>query len=322
MPNPAHVLLAREAMHTRFELVLHGSDPVRLRAAGEEALDEIERIEARLSLFRPTSEIAHVNAHAARAAVRVSPPTFALLQQAAQLHDATGGAFDPTLAPLLHCWGLLGRTEGRVPTEMEIAEARACCGMQLVELDESERTIRFARAGVMLDLGAIGKGHAVDEAIALLRETGVTSALLHAGTSSIFALGVPPDAEAWRIAVEGPPATAGQARATLATVALRDESLGISAVWGKSFTTGHQTYGHVLDPRTGRPAQPAVLAAVILPSATETDALSTALLTLGAEGLPMLEQLRPGLRALVASGRPDGIASVGPFNWVGSAARG
>lgn len=305
------VLLAREAMHTRFELVLHGEDPVRLRAAGEEALDEVERIEARLSLFRPTSELAHVNARAAMAPVRVSPPTFALLQTAAHWHAATDGAFDPTLAPLLNCWGLLGRTEGRVPSPTELAAARACCGMGHVALDERERTVRFLRPGMCLDLGAIGKGHAVDEAIALLREAGVTSALLHAGTSSIFALGAPPDGEAWRVAVEGPPTADGQPRTQLATMELRDESLGLSAVWGKSFVAGGQTYGHVLDARSGLPANRAELAAVILPSATETDALSTALLTLGPEGLPRLMQLRPDARALVAARRETGLAVFG-----------
>jgi thiamine biosynthesis lipoprotein len=307
-PAAPAVLLAREAMNTRFELVLHGGDPVRLRAAGEEALDEIERIESRLSLFRPTSEIAHVNAWAARQPVRVSPPTFALLQQAKQLHAETDGAFDPTIAPLLHCWGLLGRNDGRLPGDTELAAARACTGLGLVELDAREFTVRFARDGVMLDLGAIGKGHAVDEAITLLREAGVTSALLHAGTSSVFALGTPPDAEAWKIAMEGPPNLDGRPRQPLATLRLRDESLGVSAAWGKCFTAGAQTYGHVLDPRDGRPARHAVLAAVALPFAAEADALSTALLVLGAAGLQKLKTLRPTARALIASAHDGQLA--------------
>jgi thiamine biosynthesis lipoprotein len=299
MPAAPAVLLAREAMHTRFELVLHGPDPIRLRAAGEEALDEIERLDARLSLFRPTSEIAHLNARAAREPVRVSSPTFALLEQATRLHAETGGAFDPTLAPLLACWGLLGQNDGQVPTEAELATARAVCGMGLVELDPRNRTVRFAREGVMLDLGAIGKGHAVDEAITLLREAGVASALLHAGTSSIYGLGAPPDADAWRIEIPGPPTAAGQPRTALATVELRDTSLGVSAVWGKSFVQSGATYGHVLDPRTGRPVVRAGVAAVSLPHANESDAFSTALLTLGMAGLPLLQRLRPGVRAWV-----------------------
>src|SRR5262245_34158891 len=106
----AKVTLARNAMATRFELLLHGDDPVSLRAAGEEAFDEIERLEARLSLYRPSSEIAHVNARAAREAVRVTPGVFALLEHAARLHHETNGAFDITIAPLVRCWGFMGGT--------------------------------------------------------------------------------------------------------------------------------------------------------------------------------------------------------------------
>src|SRR5438477_13111440 len=101
----ATVTLARHAMATRFEIVLVGDNAVSLRAAGEEALDEIERLEARLSLYRPTSEIAHLNARAAREPVRVTPGLFALLQHARQLHQESGGAFDITVAPLVRCWG-------------------------------------------------------------------------------------------------------------------------------------------------------------------------------------------------------------------------
>jgi thiamine biosynthesis lipoprotein len=298
-------------MHTRFEIALHGGDPIALRAAGEEALDEIDRLEDRLSLFRPISEIAHLNARAASEAVRVTPEVLALLRLTKQLHAETGGAFDPTIAPLLDCWGLLGGT-GRVPTPEEIAAACACVGMGLVELDERQSTVRFTRPGVRLDLGAIGKGCAIDRAAEILRDAGVTSALLHGGTSTVYALGVPPGSDAWSVAIEGPPAAAGQERQTLATVQLRDESLSVSAIWGKFFTSGGQTFGHILNPQTGRPAHEAVLAAVVLPSATDTDALSTALLALGPGGHERLAALRPGMKTLLASTHPDG----GPLRMV------
>jgi thiamine biosynthesis lipoprotein len=302
--NIQTVALARNAMATRFEIVLHGDDPVALRAAGEEALDEIDRIEAQLSLFRPTSEIAHLNARAARAPVRVSPALFRLLETARQLSLETAGAFDITVAPLVRCWGFMGGA-GKVPHPDELAEARARIGMGLVELNPADLTVRFARDGVMLDLGAIGKGYALGRAAELLREAGVTSALLHGGTSTVYGLGHPPDQEAWQIAIEPPPRggtrpTATRPRAagrptavgspgcgadTLDTIPLRDEALSVSAVWGKSFKAEERTFGHVLDPRSGQPVAGTLLAAVVLPSATETDALSTALLVLGKPGL-------------------------------------
>ena len=159
------VALARHAMATRFEILLHGHDPVALRAAGEEALDEIERLEAQLSLYRPTSEIAHLNARAANGPVRVSPDLFRLLQHAQRLYEETAGAFDITIAPLMRCWGFMG-DNGRLPDADELAEARARTGMGLVELRSADFTVRYAHAGVMLDLGAIGKGHAIERTAA------------------------------------------------------------------------------------------------------------------------------------------------------------
>jgi FAD:protein FMN transferase len=101
------VALAREAMATRFEIVLPGANSPALRAAGEEALDEIERLEGQLSLYRPTSEIAYANARAAHEPVRLSPPVFRLLIHAQQLHLETAGAFDITVAPLVRGWGMM-----------------------------------------------------------------------------------------------------------------------------------------------------------------------------------------------------------------------
>jgi thiamine biosynthesis lipoprotein len=292
------VTLARAAMNTRFELVAHGDRTTTLRAAAEEALNEVARIEEQLSLFRPASEIARLNALAAREPVRVSPEVFALLAHARKLWQATGGAFDITLAPLLRCWGLLGRSDGRVPTDAELSESRAACGMNLVELDATRRTVRFTRPGVMLDLGALGKGYAVDKAVELLREAGVESALLHGGTSTVYALGSPPEAMAWKVAIPSPE---GPDQPPVAMLELCDESLSISAVAGKCFTAGGRVFGHVLDPRSGRPADRARLAALLLSSAAETDALSTALLVLGPEGFSTIQAFRPALRGLVVA---------------------
>jgi FAD:protein FMN transferase len=288
-------------MATRFEIVLHGDRPVSLRAAGEEALDEIERLEAQLSLYRPSSQIAGLNREAHLHPVRVTPPLFRLLQRARELSQETHGAFDITVAPLVRCWGFMGGT-GSLPDPAAIAAARALVGMHLIELDDARLTVRFVRPGVMIDLGAIGKGYAIERAAALLREAGVTSALIHGGTSTAFALGREANGARWKIAVTSP-AHDSSAR-PLAVVELENESLSVSAVWGRSFQAGDKTYGHIIDPRTGAPAESALLAAVVLPGATETDALSTALLT-APELMADLVQKRPAMRSLVLRGSPD-----------------
>jgi FAD:protein FMN transferase len=324
------VTLARLAMATRFELVLHGTDAAALRAAGEEALSEIEGLENQLSLYRQGTEVARLNARAAREPVRVTPSLFALLEHARKLSLESGGAFDITIAPLVRCWGFMGGT-GKMPEAAKLAEARASVGMGLVELDRAASTVRFAREGVMLDLGAIGKGYAIERAVEVLREAGVTSALLHGGTSTVYGLGVPPGMDCWKVAVRRPPGAEDAERGavsvaeepgTLTTVRLKDEALSVSAVWGKFFEAGGKNYGHVFDPRTGQPATAAVLAAVVLPSATETDALSTALLVRGAEGHDAIAALRPGMRTLVVEQEAGRLRvesrGLGPENHEGS----
>lgn len=268
--------LARMAMACRFELVLQGEDEPWLRAAGEEALREVERLEAQLSIFRADSDVSRINARAVHEAVRVEPRLFRLLQECRLLHQQTEGAFDLTVAPLMQAWGFY-RDGGRVPDPAELAEAKERTGMHLVELDASERSVRFARDGVRLDFGAIGKGFAVDEAVQLLREVGVERAFLHGGTSTMYGLGRPVDERGWKVAIPHPCDTDD----VVGVVSLADESLSVSAVWGKAFEAGGEILGHVLDPRLGRPVRGAVLAAAAGVSATEADALSTALLVHG-----------------------------------------
>ena len=323
----ATLRLARHAMATRFEIVLYGDNPVSLRAAGEEALNEIERLEAQLSLFKPASEISRVNAGAAYAPVRVSPPVFRLLQRAQHLTRETDGAFDVTVAPLMQCWGFLGGP-GKRPEPAAIAQARDRVGMHRVHLDEASLTVRFEKPEMMLDLGAIGKGYAIDCAVECLQDAGVQNALIHGGTSTAYGIGSAPDGNGWQIAIPSPatmkqkaaeqiqaltvvpcqpiqPKTQVVEEKPFAVVGLRDSSLSVSAVWGKFFHSDGRNFGHIIDPRTGEPAAVAVLSAVVSPSATETDALSTALLTVGPEGHQRIAGLRPELKALVVAESGD-----------------
>ncbi len=291
--NTQIVTVAREAMATRFEVALHGDDPARLRAVAEEALDEITRFEGIFSLYQPTSEIAHLNDRAAYEPVPVSPEVFTLLQRCLALTKETSGAFDITIVPLMRCWRFINDI-GAVPTEEEIEEARACIGTHQVELDEPNQTVRFAREGVMLDLGSIAKGHALECAAALMTENEFGNFLIHGGTSTVCACGTQPDGIPWRVAIEHP----DEGEPPLRIVELADESLSVSGIGGKSFADAEGTeQGHVIDPRTGRPTQAARVAAVICEGATESDALATALLT---NGPAMLSHLRPYTRALAA----------------------
>lgn len=179
-------------------------------------------------------------------------------------------------------------------TEEDILAAKDMCGMDKIALDETEHTVMFHQPGMMLDLGAIGKGYAIECAAEILRELRIPNALIHGGTSSIYAIGLQPDGKPWRVAIQDP--TDSEKR--IGMIGLTEVSLSISASHGKSFKTEDGSFGHVLDPRTGRPVQGALLAAVISPSATVGDALSTALLVRGENFLDTL-LLRDGTGGMV-----------------------
>jgi len=317
----APTTLSLYAMATRFEVVLFSDDPARLRAAGEEALAEIERLDPQLSFYSCASEISRINARAASEPVRVDPRLFRLLERCADLSRLTDGAFDVTIAPLVQAWGFTG-TSGSVPDQDRLRSALDVVGMTHVLLDPNEHTVRFDRPGVLIDLGAVGKGYAIEQAVEILRECSVTSGLIHGGTSTVYGIGSPPDQDSWRVGIADPnpsPTLPATGRELLAadgvlpprcgegwggvireTVDLRDSALSVSAVHGKSFVEGGTEYGHVIDPRTGQAVAGTLLAAVTGPSPTDSDALSTALLVLSKPGLDLLGQSFPEYRGIVS----------------------
>lgn len=292
------VVLATEAMGTRFEAVLLGQDESRLRAAAEAAFDEIHELHDRLSAFASTSVIGRLNEHAAFEPVRVAGDVFVLLRVCRDLWEATEGMFDPTVAGLMRLWGFRqgdGEAWGP-PTDAEVEAALALVGMDRVGLDERDWSVRFSQPGVRLDLGSIAKGYALDAAATILRDRGVDCGLIHGGTSSVVTIGAPAGTAGWAVEVRSP-----LPHAPSRVVSLCDESLSISAPHGREVVVHGRRLGHVIDPRTGRPVQGASLAAVISSSGALADAWSTAALVVGAQPTMLPE----GMRAMVLS--RDGV---------------
>jgi len=289
------VTLSLEAMATRFELVVYGDGPERARAGAEEALEEVARVERQLSRYRTDSDVARLNRHAAERPVPVEPRLFRLLERCVELSVATDGAFDVTVGPLVRVWRTAAAAGAR-PDASTLASARACVGTALVELDPEAYAVRYRVPGVELDFGAYGKGYAVERAIDVLRENGVTSALMHGGTSSVYGLGTPPGDLGWRVALAAPlgdsPEPVKAPRATgnrfSSPILLRDQGLSVSAADGSSFEEDGVVYGHVLDPRLAEPVCHALATAVVGPSPATCEALSTALMVNGAEWLEVM----------------------------------
>ncbi len=287
-PDGGHwVKVHRTAMACRFEVTLPSEDARHVEAA-RAALDEVDAIEDALSWFRDTSEVSRVNRAAATAPVAVGASLFALLSLCREIHAATGGAFDPASTALSRSWGFLERRP-RLPAEEEIAAARACSGLDKVVLDGLARTVRFGAPGVELSFGAVGKGWALDRVAAALRARGVLRALLTAGGSSHRGWGGGP----WELVLRPGGEDVGLLR-------LRDAALGTSATGEQRFEADGRRYGHVLDPRTGRPAEGVRSASVVASEAAVADALSTAFLVGGPALAGPFCAARPGTMALLA----------------------
>jgi thiamine biosynthesis lipoprotein len=278
-------------MACRFEITLDASDRAFVPAA-RNALDQIDALEHELSVFRKSSAVSRVNQRAAFEPVRIPSHLFRLLARCQQLHEDTGGAFDITTTPLSRCWGFL-RREGRVPDVRSIEEARAHVGLNAVELDSTAGAVRFSRPGIELNLGAVGKGYALDRVSVDLRRAGVEHVLLSAGRSSLLALGGRD--EGWQVELVSPLVS----ERALARVWIRDGAVGTSGCGEQFVIAEGRRYGHVIDPRTGWPAHGVLTASVVSSTAETADALSTAFFVGGLELARSYCAAHPGVLAIV-----------------------
>ena len=259
----------RTAMACRFEVTMRQSEETGI-AAATEALDEIDRLESRLTVFRETSEVSVVNSEAAKRSIEVSQELFDLLTLCQRLYEGTDGAFDVTSGPLTRCWGFL-RRQGRMPSQAEIDQSKSVVGSDKLLLDDTMKTVRFARVGMEINLGSIGKGYALDSAAELM-STRVSTALLNAGSSSMRAAGKGEDGSGWLVGLRNPRSKLRR----LGVLRLRDCALSTSGGEEQFFDHQGQRYSHIIDPRSGWPASGVTSVSVVAPTAAISDALATA----------------------------------------------
>jgi thiamine biosynthesis lipoprotein len=180
-----------DSMGTTYSVVVYGTDRFKMQGAVELAFEEVRRLDQMLSNYRPDSELTLLNQRAGQGPVKVSKELFDLLAACVRYSQASEGAFDITVGPLMKVWGFY-KGSGHFPHRAEIRGAMANVGYRNLVLDEKQQTVQYRRSGVEIDPGGIGKGYAVDRMVAILRESGVRSGLITAGSSSIYGIGVPP----------------------------------------------------------------------------------------------------------------------------------
>jgi thiamine biosynthesis lipoprotein len=257
-----------DAMGATFSVVLYGQDRAEMDAAIDAAFAEVARLDALLSNYRAKSEWSEVNRRAADAPVRVSPELFQLLSKCMATSRASEGAFDIAVGPLMKLWGFY-KGSGRLPSRAEVDSVLPSVGWRHVHLDEKNRTVRFDRAGVELDPGGIGKGYAVDCMLDELRRRGFKRAMVAGSESTMYGMGAPPEEpRGWRVGIKDP----RNRRRTVDEVFLKDASLSTSGSTEKFFRAEGGVYAHIMDPRTGFPAEARGSVSVIAPQAIDGEA--------------------------------------------------
>jgi thiamine biosynthesis lipoprotein len=320
---------SKNAMACEFELLFNMHQYQQSGVAAMEACQLIDDLEDQLTIYRDHSEISQINRNAVQHDVRVEPRLFELLKLATEIYEQTGRAFDITSGPLSSIWGF-DRRVGVLPDEILIDEALKTVGTQWLKLDDADGSIRFLKHGLSINLGGIGKGHALDRAAELIEAKGVEDFVIHGGQSSVLSRGssvisddhdaVVSSADAggkapdpsintetgWSIGLSHPTLPAVR----LAEVVLRNQALGTSGTGRQGFYHQGKRYGHIIDPRTGWPASHFLSTTVISPSAALSDALATAFFVMSLEEVAAYCESRPSVSAICVTHDPAAKARV------------
>jgi FAD:protein FMN transferase len=270
---------------------LHAADVPAAENAARAAFARIATLDRMMSDYRADSELKRLEGNGSAWTI-VSPELFAVLERALEVAAASGGAFDPTVGPIVSLWRD-ARVTRRLPDAAALSSARARVGWAQVQLDASRRAVRFARPGMGLDLGGVAKGYIAQQALDTLRAHGVHSALIEAG-GDIAVSAAPPGRAGWTIDV-GDASEALRERAHALTYA----ALATSGPGAQFVEIDGVRYSHVVDPRTGAALTNQVTAHVIATDAATADALATALSIVGSADRPRLLSRYPGVLASV-----------------------
>jgi thiamine biosynthesis lipoprotein ApbE len=283
---------ARLIMGTYAEVSLYAPNKEVATEALKAAFEEMERLDRLMSNYKPDSELSRINQEAVKAPVTCDRELLEIIEKSLHYSHLTEGSFDITVGPLVNLWGFYdGKV--RIPSREEVRSLLPAISYK--NITTQGESISFANPSTRLDLGAIGKGYAVDRAVEVLKTRDITSACVNLG-GNIYALGTPPGRDSWKIGVQHP----REKERLLGHLELRDCAVATSGDYERFFVMEGKRYSHLLDPRTGWPVEGMVSVTVIAPNATEADALSTSAFVLGeAKGKELLEGLK-GTYGLIA----------------------
>ncbi len=290
---PAHV------MGTYVHVTLVTVDSAASAPLAARALEVFRRDDSLMSNWTSTSEVARLNREAGEGPVVVQDEVAHVLKVALDLYEASGRTFDITVEPLVRAWGFLGG-KPHVPSDSAVADAWRRVDATRVQFDPATRVLRFTDPGTRIDLGGIAKGWAVDVAAETLLAHGVHDALLDL-TGNMRALGHPAGAPGWRIGIRDP----RDRLPWFAKIVLKDEAISTSGKYEQYVAADGRTFGHIMDPRTGRPAEGLIAVTLVSKSAFTCDAWDTPLFVLGGPAARAKAVEHPEFEAIFVSPGAD-----------------
>lgn len=285
---------ANTVMGTTAELTVWAPDEASAKAALAAGWARLEDVNRLMSTYQPASEVSRLNAAATGEAIVVSSETFYCLQGALKACRQSGGAFDVTCRPLVELWKQAGR-RGVLPTDSELAATRAVVGPDKLKLDAGTRSVTPVVGGVQVDLGGVAKGYALDLAAQAMRAAGALSGLVDVG-GDVVVLGPQPDGSPWRIGVRHPLKSRLEHDRVLA---LTQGAVATSGIQERYVEIQGRRFSHIVDPRTGWPAEQAPQVTVIGPDGLTADAWATAFSVLTIEEGQALLVAQPELALAV-----------------------
>jgi thiamine biosynthesis lipoprotein len=289
-------------MGTVFDIVAYGESLPRVSDAVDKAFEEMAHIDDVMSDYKADSALSRLNRSAHFQAQTVPPDLYRVIEESLQYSRLSDGKFDITVAPLADLWKAAVRGQP-APSASELEKLRGCVGYQNIKLLPPDK-VEFHSPCLQIDLGAIGKGFALDRAVEVLRRYGISDALLDAGGSSIYAMGKPPGQNAWALNLRDP------SKRLNPQVMLSDSSVSTSEQTSRSALMKNSA-GHIVDPGDGVPLQTGFAVSVVSKTATASDALSTTLLLMGPERGEQLVKQAPETAAIWVSsdGRSKSVSS-------------
>jgi len=296
-PKGARVVLTPQAvMGTTAHITVSGGEAKAARAAGQEGYQALRRADKLLSTYQPDSEVSILNRLAGKEPVQVSSDTLEMLRKALHFGEVTNGAFDVTVGPLIALWRECAG-EDRFPTEAEIQEALGRVGYRRIRLDERGQ-VRFENPGLRIDLGGIAKGYGVDLAYGAVRDKGFPDALVEAG-GDLYAGGSRGHSQPWVVGIQDPRVSKEGPAEAVVKIPLSDRGVATSGHYRRYSMIQGKRVNHILDPRTGMPAEATASVTVVARDCTTADALATTVSVMGIQdGLKLIDSL-PDTEALI-----------------------